>query len=344
MIGALLLAVLVCSGSVTACVNSGVQLAPPPGFSASNLDPMINSPLNNEIYDPNFIPGFQAGLTNYSITWGTGHGFAKIGYSVGPWTHEEFSIPHFAVGPQCCNFVEVPHTQQFRLPSWGDYYYVKAGMGPPGINVQNFTAVFGGPTSYVGLRTDWDWTAAISLNWTAPALMNPANEWAAIGVSVTQVVPTASDKLVYTLINFWMDGNSSGTLSSGTGVRGKVSGPNLVSYHPLQMQTEGNQTVSIDLTPYLSDTLRVLNVTASQDQPPVIAYVYLNVEGYNFRWNSTLWSFHLLTNSPQVSASSPMVAWGALVLAAGVVAVAMVFLIRMRSLRPAISADHGRED
>jgi hypothetical protein len=331
MLGLVLVVFLICSGNVSVCARPGVLRNPPSGHLVSNLDPNINSPFNNEIYDPNFIPGFQAGLTNYSVDWSSGRGYAKIGYSVGPWAHEEFSIPHLAVGPQCCNFVEVPYTQQFRLPSWGDYHYVRAGMGPPGVNVQNYTAVFGGPTSYAGLRTDRNWTAAVSLDWAPPTLMNPANEWAAIGIAVTQVVPGAKDELVYSLINFWMDHNSSGPLGrSDGGMEKAVTGTNLVSYHPFQIQSRGNQTISVDLTPFLSDTLRTLNIATSVQRPPLIAYVYLNVEGYNFSWNSTMWSFYLLTPSPL--GSSPGLTMGAFVaLAAGIgVVVAGILLLNSK--------------
>lgn len=286
------------SGAVYAYATPGATLTPPPGFQVSNLDPNINSPFNNQIYDPNFIPGFDAGLQNVSIDWRTGYGYAKIGYSVGPLSHAGSTIPHFAMGPQCCNFAEVPHTQQFRKPSWGDYYYVRAGLGSPGINVENYTALFGAPSTYVGLRTDWNWTISIALNWSEPVLLNSGNEWAAIGVTVTQYVPSAPGKLVYTLVNFWMDENSSSSLSqSEGGVALAVSAANLVTYHPIQMQGAGNETVNINLSPFLSDTIRRLNLTTTETQPPLIPYVYLNVEGYNFRWNSTVWSYNIFTPS-----------------------------------------------
>ncbi len=273
-------------------------MTPPPGSQVSNLDPSIDSPYNNQIYDPNFIPGFDAGLQNFSIDWRTGNGYAKIGYSIGPWSHAGSTIPHFAMGPQCCNFVEVPHTQQFRKPSWGDYHYVRAGLGPPGINVENYTALFGAPSTYVGLRTDWNWTISMALNWSEPVTLNPSNEWAAIGIAVTQNVPSAPGSLVYTLVNFWMDENSSRSLTrSEGGVPLAVSGKNLVTYHPIQLKGAGNATVSINLSPFLSDTMRRLNLTTTEAQPPLINYVYLNVEGYNFRWNSTVWSYNIFTHA-----------------------------------------------
>ena len=39
-------------------VTPGVMLEPPSGFYAYNFAPTLNSADNNEIYDPNFIPGF----------------------------------------------------------------------------------------------------------------------------------------------------------------------------------------------------------------------------------------------------------------------------------------------
>lgn len=314
---------------MSAYPTPGVATSAPPGFVVSNLDPYLNSAQNNEIYDPNFIPGFQSGLTNTSISWQTGPGYARIGYQVGPWSQVEFSVPHFAMGPQCCNFVEVPHTQQFRLPSWGDYYYVMAGLGPPGVNVVNYTASFGAPSTYVGLRTDWNWTLRISLDWHHPVLLGQRSEMAAIGVAVTQYVPSEPKKLVYTLVNFWMDRNSSRTLNNA-GTR-EISPPNLVTYHPLQLQSEGNQTITLNLSPYLADTIRTLNLTTSDTMPPLISYVYLNVEGYNFKWNSTVWSFIVMTQGAggQTSTQQPYLVGGAVL----IVAVGAVLLYYRKSGR-----------
>src|SRR5713226_4686722 len=145
MIAALLLVLLLAGSSMNVVVTSGVVISAPAGYIVSNLDPALNSPNNNEIYGPNFVPGFEAGLTNTSIYWNSGRGYASLGYSVGPWAHEEVgSIPHFAVGSQCCNFQEVSHTQQFSRAEWGDHYYSRAGLGPPGIKRENYTAVWGG--------------------------------------------------------------------------------------------------------------------------------------------------------------------------------------------------------
>jgi hypothetical protein len=303
-IAAVLAVMLLVSPVTNVAIAPGVVRDIPRGYVISNLDPSLNSSFNDEIYDPNFLPGFEAGLTNTSLSWHSGNGYAEIGYSIGPWTRQESStIPHFAVGPQCCNFQEVPHTQQFRRVAWGDYYYVRTGLGPPGINSENFTAEFGAPTSYVGLRTDWDWTVQFSLNWTSPVLMNPANERGSIGIAVTQYVPSAPGKLVYSLINFWMDSNSSrGLTGFSDGSQRAVNPPNVVVYHPLQINALGNQTITMDMSPFLADTIRALSLPSVEGQPPVISYVYLNVEGYNFAWNTTLWSFKVLT--PLVSSPS----------------------------------------
>ncbi len=303
MIAALLLVLLLAGSSMNVVVTSGVVISAPAGYIVSNLDPALNSPNNNEIYGPNFVPGFEAGLTNTSIYWNSGRGYASLGYSVGPWAHEEVgSIPHFAVGSQCCNFQEVSHTQQFSRAEWGDHYYSRAGLGPPGINRENYTAVWGDPPSYVGLRTEWDWTVQFSLSWKPPILMNPANQWGAIGIAASQYVTGAPGDLVYTLINFWMDGNSSSHVTlSADGIERRVVQPNVVSYHPAQVFGDGNQTITLRISPYLEDTLRVLGLQTNRSQPPVIPYIYLNVEGYNFGWNTTLWSFKVMTpsnNSP----------------------------------------------
>ena len=273
------------------------MLSPPQGLYPYNLYPTLNSTDNGPVYDPNFIPGFSKGLTNISITWSTGLGFATMGYWVGPWKGLQVGMPHLAVGPQCCNFQEVPRTQQYRRVEWDDYYDVKAGFLPPGVNLPNYTTDFTAP-AYVGLRTDWNWTASVSLDWRTPRLLNSENEWFAVGIAVTQYVPSVSEKLVYTVLNFWMDANSSTVLAtSAYGREGYiVTGPRIVVYHPLQLNAEGNQTITVNLSPYLDDTLRILNFTSTQTEPPVISYVYLNVEGYNVQWNSTLYSFFVLSN------------------------------------------------
>ncbi len=314
MIAAILLAFLIASGGTHAFVDEGILSGAPAGYLASNLDPLLNSSYTNQIYDPNFIPGFAAGLQNVSVTWQSGDGYGRMGYQVGPWGAPSGVIPHFTVGPQCCNFVEIPRTQQYRLPAWGDYYYVRAGLGPPGVNVANFTLSSAGTPAYVGLRTDRDWVVKASFDWSPPESLGQPDSWAAVGIAATQYVANASGKLVYSLVNFYMNPQSSARLSAGADdVERAVSPPNLVTYHPLQLTSAGNQTVTIDLSWYLQDTLRALGLPASASQPPVISYVYINVEGYNFRWNSTLLSFYVLYQPGVGDAQLPV--RGALVLA-----------------------------
>ncbi len=283
----------------TVQVTPGIALEPPSGFYAYNFAPTLNSPDNNEIYDPNFIPGFRAGLTNTSLHWDSGLGYAHIGYSIGPWQNLQVALPHMAVGPQCCNFMEVPRTQQYRGEDWGDYYYVKAGFLSPGVNMANFTSTFTAPAD-VGLRTDWPWFVSLSLDWKQPKLLSPRNEWGALGITATQYVPNAPNKLVYTVVNFWMDSNSSNVLSKlpGSSSERMIAGSHVVVYHPIQMTGtyDGNQTISIDLSPYLEDTLNALGFSPSSAEPPVISYVYLNIEGYNMQWNTTLYSFFVVSN------------------------------------------------
>jgi hypothetical protein len=293
MVLAVLIVIILASSSINVTVTPGVTVQIPSGYVVSNLDPTFNSnsTINNEIYDPNFLPGFQVGLTNTTVSWMSGNGYGQLNYSVGPWAHEQVALPHLAVGPQCCNFNEVPHTQQFRRVEWGDYYYVRAGLGPPGINVENYTTDFTSPVN-VGLRTDWNWTVQMALTWKPPVMMNPSNEWGAIRIAITQFVPNAPGNLVYTLLNFWMDANSSSLVTaSADGISRGIEPPNIVAYHPIQVSGTGNQTITVNISPYLEDTLRVLGLQNVLTQPPVISYVYLNVEGYNFGWNTTLWSF-----------------------------------------------------
>lgn len=279
-------------------VTPGIMLEPPSGFYAYNFSPTLSSADNSEIYDPNFIPGFRVGLTNLSLSFKAGPGYADIGYSVGPWRSLEVSIPHMAVGPQCCNFVEVPRTQQFRAQDWGDFYYVKAGFSSPAVNVANYTANFTAP-AYVGLRTDWQWVVSFSLDWKSPTLLDPGNEWSTVGLAVTQYVPSAPKKLVYSVIDFWMDPNSTSILGKlpRSANNGLIVGPNEVVYPATQLSNtdNGNLTITIPLSPYLQDTLDTLGF-ADGAGSPVISYVYLNIEGYNMVWNTRLYSFLVMSN------------------------------------------------
>ena len=295
--------ILLAISSTSVTIQPGVLHSVPKGYAISNLDPNFNSTSNNQIYDPNFIPGFDAGLTNTSITWKSGAGYGTVGFAIGPWTHQESSsIPHFAVGPQCCNFVEIPHTQQYRRVEWGDYYHVQAGFGAPGVNVENYTTDFSAPAD-IGLRTDWDWRVQFSMNWKPPLMEDPANQWGAIGISITQFVPNVSGNLVSTLINFWMDQNSSNYVPLTSDGFSRQIGSNVVTYHPVQLSEHGNVTVTLDVSPFLQDTLNVLGIPNDQNQRPVISYVYLNVEGYNMAWNGTLWSFDVMSQMSQQVAS-----------------------------------------
>jgi len=306
----LLLTLAFSSAQANAAVSPGIMMNPPQGYYAYNLYPTLNSTDNGPVYDPNFIPGFSKGLTNISISWSTEPGLARMGYWVGPWKELQVGMPHLAVGPQCCNFQEIPRTQQYRRVDWGDYFYVKAGFISPGVNVPNYTSNFTAP-AYVGLRTDWNWTVSASLDWEEPRLLNSGNEWFAVGIAVTQYVPSVPEKLVYTVLNFWMDGNSSKVLAtSNYGSNGYiVTGPRIVVYHPLQLAEAGNQTITVNLSRYLDNTLQILNFTSLHTDPPVISYVYLNVEGYNVQWNSTLYSFFVLSDH---SPENPSISYPAL--------------------------------
>jgi len=288
-------------------VTRGVILTPPSGYYAYNFAPTLNSTEDSEIYDPNFIPGFRVGLTNVSLSFQAGQGYAEIGYSVGPWRTLQVSIPHMAVGPQCCNFVEVPRTQQFRARDWGDYYYVRAGFASPAVNLANYTANFTAP-AYVGLRTDWQWVASLSFFWNVPRLLNSKNEWGTVGVAVTQYVPNAPKKLVYSVIDFWMDGNSTSVLMKlprSVSSIGLIVSPNEVVYPLSQLSNAdtGNLTITINLSPYLQDTLETLGFANDSAESPVISYVYLNIEGYNMAWKTTLYSFLVMSDHSPIGSS-----------------------------------------
>lgn len=315
-----------------ATVTPGIMVEPPSGFYAYNFAPTLNSIDNSEIYDPNFIPGFRVGLTNVSLHWDAGIGYAHVGYSIGPWQDLQVALPHMAVGPQCCNFVEVPRTQQYRAEDWGDYYYVKGGFASPGVNVPNYTSSFTAP-AYVGLRTDWQWIVSISLDWKQPKLLNPRNEWAAVGIAATQYVPTAPNKLVYTVVNFWMDHNSSDVLGKlpGSSTSRMIVSSHVVVYHAIQLTDsgEGNQTIMVNLSPYLEDTLNILGFVSASGEPPVISYVYLNIEGYNMQWNTTLFSFFVMSDHDPSGQKTSDISYLYYLISLGIVA-AVVFYMKIR--------------
>lgn len=310
----------------------------PAGYAAYNIDPTLsNITLNGLVYDPNFIPGFKVGLPNTSISFETGLGYGNIGYWIGPWNETYYQVPHLAVGPQNSNFQEIPRTQQFRMPSWGDYNAVKAAFVSPGVNIPNYNASFLlTQPIYVGLRTDWNWDVQMSMDWNIPTLLDQKNEWVAIGLATTEYVPNAPTKLIYTVVDFWMDKNSSifGAVTSNQGSAGNYSivriGTDTVTYHPMQLSTSGNVTVNINLTRYTEETLRLLGY-ASSSQPPVLSYTFLDVEGYNFRWNGTLYSFYDMSDSNNSNQATNYMILVPLVAVVTIVAVAGSFYVLKRN-------------
>ncbi|MHB8567366.1 MAG: hypothetical protein ACYC7D_01195 [Nitrososphaerales archaeon] len=313
-----LLLLIIASPSSSIAWQSGISNQPSNGYTSYNIDPTLsNASLNGLIFDPNFIPGFQSGLPNTSIYFSTGQDYANIGYSVGPWNETYYQVPHLAVGPQNSNFQEIPRTQQFRMLSWGDYYTVKAAFLPPAVNLSGYNASFQlTEPIYVGLRTDWQWQVQLSMNWHQPKLLDQGNQWAAIGLVTTEYVPSAPSKLVYTIIDFWMDENSSTFGSNPSSIDNYSivrSSSTSVTYHPLQLAAVGNVTLNLNLTKYTDETLKFLGFPTIAGQPPVLSYTFLSVEGYNFQWNGTLYSFFDMTNSSSHSGVSVQILVPALI-------------------------------
>jgi hypothetical protein len=171
------LAWAVAGGLVVALVALGLGVAFPPTHASPaqrpySLDGGFEFRNNDAVWDPNFVPGFGTYPTS-SIGWTapTG-GPGTIDYDVRSATVPS-SLPHFAVGPQAFNFVEVPRTQVYRIPSWGDYQYVAQGFNSCAVNLGNVTVT---PASavhpiYVGLpEAGTPWTATWSLQWQSIAV------------------------------------------------------------------------------------------------------------------------------------------------------------------------------
>src|SRR5260370_6530295 len=154
-------------------------------------------------------------------------------------------------------------------------------------------------------------------------MMDPCMERGASRIAVTQFVPNAPGNLVYTLLNFCMDANASSLIpGSADGTEREIDLPNIVAYHPIQMTGSGNQTLTVNISPYLEDTLRVLGLQSTLSEPPIISYVYLNVEGYNFGWNTTRWSFKVIAQPNNSVATTAFLAVGSIV----AVSVALFYL------------------
>ena len=273
--------------------------APTSTLFVYNLDPSLSAPNNDLVWDPNFLPGFNA-TPGVQINWSDPAGQpASLSYYVGPWNNSTVAAyPHFGVGPQAFNFVEVPRTQVFRSPEWGDYSLVRQGFLACAVNLGDYTVNSTAALHpvYVGMpETGVDWTARLDLHWTpaveTPSLPTSARLEIVVTTTLPPVSPTSDPRLVYTELVLWQTPSVSGSVRSipsvvapSSDVVGDVSFP--VDQLP---NSTVDRTYTLSLGSYLQSTLAALGLSSTG---ALLSYVYLSAAGYNVRLDvgvSGLW-------------------------------------------------------
>jgi hypothetical protein len=269
-------------------VSPGSHLAG--GVATYNLDPAFTDENNDLVWDPNFLPALNA-TPNVALQWTdpTG-GPGTIDYAIGPWANNSSaSLPHFSVGPQAFNFVEVPRTQAYRSPVWGDYAEVHQGFLACAVNQGNLTVT---PTAalhpvYVGMPEGGvDWSVQLDLDWEGPQPLAPGGA-GLVALTMTTALPplpgSNGSRLAYTQLILWSaqtptlgpaplpNANTEGSIGSDVFALDSLSS---LSTH---------RSYSIDLSGYLADTVAAL---AGGARGGLLSYVYLEVDGYN-------WHVHL---------------------------------------------------
>ena len=260
-----------------------------PALHVYNLAPAFGDPRNDEIWDPNFIPGFN-GTPGVSINWSAPLGGPGVlSYYVGPWANGSVaSYPHFVVGPQAFNFVEVPRTQVFRSPHWGDYEQVRQGFLSCAVNLGNYTVNTSAALHpiYIGMpESGVDWSVRLSIHWN-PAVQTPGVPADARFELVTTTTlpalgPYSYPRLVYTEMVLW----------STDGLVTALGGGAAPAVHPAS-DVAGDSTFTLDQLPnaavdrsydvpvstFISSTLSSLGLPAGG---ALLSYVYLSAAGYN---------------------------------------------------------------
>lgn len=272
------------------------------GSRVYNLDPAFTDANNDLVWDPNFIPGFN-GTPGVQINWSapTG-GPGSISYYVGPWTSPTTAAyPHFVVGPQAFNFVEVPRTQVYRSPAWGDYASVRQGFLPCAVNLGNYTV---DPTQalhpvYIGMNeSKGAWYVRLNLQWSAPLVDTRYGADGKFELVTTTTLPPAAPggypRLVYTELVLWNWGPPGAasllTTSLPKSASSDVAGD--VAFNVTQLQpTTFRQSLWVPLSPYLTETLGRLGLSASG---ALLSYVYVSTAGFNIAMHVALGGLWLM--------------------------------------------------
>jgi hypothetical protein len=256
------------------------------GRSVYNLDPSFAAVNNDLVWDPNTEPGFAA-TPNLHLNWSdpTG-GPGTVDYYVGPWANASVaSAPHFGIGPQAFNFVEVPRTQVYRSPTWGDYQNVEQGFESCVVNQGNrtVTAAEAPNPVFVGMPENGvDWRASFTLDWT-PANATPGlPDSARVALTTTTALPPLPGqigaRLVYSQIVLWSSAPTSESITPAA--PGTEQGSIGLGVFPLDQlpPNDVQRSYSIDLSPILAATLSGL---ALDGRDALLSYVYLEADGYN---------------------------------------------------------------
>ncbi len=314
-----------------------VGASPGPPYTY-NVDPFFLRSNNDQVWDPNFLPGFPS-EPEARILWQdpTG-GPAQLSYLVGPLATapNASEVPHFAVGPQTFNFVEVPRTQVFRSPSWGDYHYVQEGFLPCAVNAGNVTpnATQALHPLYLGMpETGVDWQLQVGLRWVGAEPLLGLPYEGSLAIDLTTTLPaTSSDaypSLVYTDLILWQGASSgSSSLVRAGAVSTNSTRGGTVSFvvDDLSASVPEARSYVLDLTNYLGWTLGRLGLDPSG---ALLSYTYLSATGYNVQVQASLSSWSLQSSRalcPLPSSSGGWLpAWGALV--GGLLVVAAVTVL-----------------
>ncbi len=262
---------------------------PSEGRSTYNLNPAFSELNNDLVWDPNFLPGF-AGTPSVHINWSAPQGGpGTIDYYVGPWANASVApYPHFSVGPQAFNFVEIPRTQVYRSPAWGDYDRVQQGFVPCAVNQGNLTvnASQAAHPVYVGMPEQGvDWKVEFTLGWTDPEPTAGLPISGRVALTTTTTLPPlpgqSGARLVYSQLVLWSDTPVAQSISEAPG--GTTEGAIGIGVFPVAQLTSSTieRTFSIDLSPFLGATLTGLGLASPG---ALLSYVYLEVGGYNLHF------------------------------------------------------------
>lgn len=259
-----------------------------PGLRIYNLDPTFGDPVNDAVWDPNFLPGFN-GTPGVHIGWSDPLGGpGTLTYFVGPWANGTVApYPHFAVGPQAFNFEEVPRTQVFRSPGWGDYLAVHQGFLPCAVNLGNYSVNASAALHpiYIGMNeSGTNWTLRLNLHWNAPVAAPglPADAQFEIVVTTTEPAlgPGTYPRLVYTELLLWSSAPTSPV--AGRPLGGVSPASDVVGHRSFTVDqlpsAPTNRQYTIPLSTYLAATLSSLGLPTG---PALLSYVYLSAAGYN---------------------------------------------------------------